>query len=33
MTQNRKSDNPVVFYIGLVIWLALFIFNDLLIWA
>lgn len=33
LTASRKSDNPFLFYFGLVIWIALFIFVDILIWG
>lgn len=32
-TQTRKSENPVIFYIGVTVWIALFVFIDVLIWG
>jgi hypothetical protein len=33
LTASRKGDRPSLFYFGLILWIALFIFVDMLIWG
>jgi hypothetical protein len=33
LSASRKNDTPFLFYFGLITWIALFIFVDILIWG